>query len=137
MMVCLDADCVIYFVERNPDWGPTLTARIAAVRAAGDSIAASDLVRTECLTGPLAKGDTALVSDYQTFFADPTLKMLPLTSAVCERAARIRAASNFNLKVPDCLHLAAAIEHGCSRFITNDSQLKQCPDIAVEVLSDP
>src|SRR5690242_12399755 len=95
MMVCLDADCAIYFVEQNPVWGPKVTARIVALRAVGDEIAVSDLARTECLAKPLARGDVAVVADYQAFFADPDIRVLPLTAAVCERAARIRAASGF------------------------------------------
>jgi predicted nucleic acid-binding protein len=48
---------------------------------------------------------------------------------------RLRAASAFKLKVPDCLHLAAAIEHGCGLFLTHDAQLKLCKDIPVEILT--
>jgi uncharacterized protein len=135
MIVCLDADCTIYFVEQNPVWGPKVTARLAALRAAGDETAVSDLARKECLAKPLATGDVAVVADYQAFFTDPDIRVLPLTAAVCERAARIRAASDFTLKVPDCLHLAAAIEHGCGLFFTHDARLKQCQDIPVEVLT--
>jgi predicted nucleic acid-binding protein len=50
-------------------------------------------------------------------------------------AARLRAASNFQLKVPDCLHLAAAIEHGCGLFLSHDDQLRQCTAIPVEILT--
>jgi uncharacterized protein len=135
MIVCLDANCVIYLVEPNPTWGPKIIARVAALRAAGHEIASSDLSRTECLAGPLARADAAVVADYQTFFASATIRLLPLTALVCERAARIRAASHFRLKVPDCLHLAAAIEHGCGSFLTNDAQLLLCTDIHVEILS--
>jgi predicted nucleic acid-binding protein len=135
MIVCLDADCTIYFVEQNPVWGPKVTARLAALRAAGDEIAVSDLAWTECLAKPLAAGDVAIVADYQAFFTDPAIRTLPLTAAVCERAARMRAASGFKLKLPDCLHLAAAVEHGCGLFLTHDAQLTQCKDITVEILS--
>jgi predicted nucleic acid-binding protein len=135
MIVCLDTDCTIYFVEQNPVWGPKVTARLAALRASGDEIAVSDLARTECLAKPLATGDVAVVADYQAFFADLDIRVLPLTAAVCERAARIRAASGFKLKVPDCLHLAAAVEHGCGLFLTHDTQLRQCKDITVEILT--
>lgn len=135
MIVCLDANCVIYLVEGNPTWGPRITARLAALRAAGDEIAISDLSRTECLAAPFAAGDAAIIADYQTFFSSSTIRALPLTAAVCDRAAQIRAASRFRLKVPDCLHLAAAIEHGCGSFLTNDRQLMLCTDIVVEILS--
>jgi len=55
-----------------------------------------------------------------------------VTAAVCDRAAAIRAAHN--LKPLDSLHLAAAIVHGCTRFLTNDNRLSRFPDIPVEVL---
>ena len=135
MIVCLDANCVIYLVEADPLWGPKVVAKVTALRAAGHELAVSDLSRTERLAGPLASGDAAILADYQTFFASSTIRMLPLTTAVCERAARIRAASLFRIKVPDCLHLAAAIEHGCGVFLTNDAQLTLCTDITVEILS--
>jgi predicted nucleic acid-binding protein len=134
MIVCLDPNCVIYLVEKNPAWGPKVAARMAALRAAGNRFAVTDLARTECLAGPLHKGDAAVVADFQAFFNDPDIQMLALTAAVCDRAARLRAASNFQFAVPDCLHLAAAIVHGCGLFLTNDAQLRRCIDITVEVL---
>lgn len=134
MIVCLDANCIIYLVESNPTWGPIIVSKLAALRSAGDDIAVSDLARTECLIGPLANLDSALLADYQTFFSSPNIQVLPLTSSVCERAAQIRVASKMKLKVPDCLHLASAIEHGCGMFLTNDAQLLLCADIKVELL---
>ena len=57
----------------------------------------------------------------------------PLTAAVCERAARVRATHGF--RPLDALHLAAAVEHGCGLFLINDAQLVRFPDIPVEVLT--
>ena len=59
--------------------------------------------------------------------------MLPMTPAVWERAARIRAV--YKLQALDSVHLASAIEHGCDIFLTNDAQLKKCGGITVEVLT--
>jgi predicted nucleic acid-binding protein len=75
-----------------------------------------------------------VIADYQALFADPEVRMLPLTAGVCLRAAQIRAASQFSLKVPDCLHLATAIEHGCALFLTNDAHLSRCTQVPVEIL---
>lgn len=135
MIVCLDANCVIYLIEADAIWGPKITSRLASLKTAGHDIAICDLCRTECLSAPLAAGDAAIIADYQTFFASSTIRVLPLTAAVCERAAHLRAVSRFRLKVPDCLHLAAAIEHGCGRFLTNDRRLTLCTDVLVEILS--
>lgn len=125
---------VIYLVEKNPVWGPKVAARLVALRSAGHLFAVTELARTECLAGPLHKGKASVVADFQAFFNDPDVQVLPLTAAVCERAAHLRAASNFQFAVPDCLHLAAAIVHGCGLFLTNDVQLRHCIDIAVEIL---
>jgi uncharacterized protein len=135
MTAYLDTNCLIYLIEQNPVWGPKIVNRIVLLRKAGDAIATSDLSRTECLVHPFATGDAALVADYLAFFGGPQVEMLPLTAAVCERAAHIRAASGFKLKAPDCLHLAAAVEHGCGLFLTNDADLARCPLIPVEILS--
>src|SRR5262245_9101371 len=121
MIDYLDANIVIYFVEHDPTWGPKVQARLAMLRSAGDEIAVSDAHRVECLVGPLVLGDLAGAADYAAFFADPAIKVLGLTAAVCERAAKIRALHNF--KPLDALHLAAAVEHGCRLFLTNDIKL--------------
>lgn len=134
-MICLDTNCVIYLVENNPIWGPKVVTRLAAAHASGDTVAVCDLARAECLIGPLARKDAAILADYQTFFAAASVRMLPLTVGVCERAAEIRVKSAMSLELPDCLHLAAAIEHGCGLFLTNDRQLGHFPGISVEVLT--
>jgi predicted nucleic acid-binding protein len=132
MMVYLDTNCVIYFVERNPTWWPKVTARITHFRAAKDELTVGDLTRAECFVSPFKTADTALETRYRTFFSDPDIRVLPLTAAICERAARIRAVNPF--KLPDALHLATAIEHGSGLFLTADSKLARCTDITVEVL---
>jgi predicted nucleic acid-binding protein len=134
MMICLDANCVIYLIEKNPLWGPKVIARLAAATAAGDRLAVSDLARAECLVGPLKAGDAAMLADYQRFFGSSAVQMLPVSPEVCERAAEVRVASAMKIKLPDALHLASAIVHGCGLFLTNDDQLKNCAGITVEVL---
>jgi predicted nucleic acid-binding protein len=133
MIICLDANVVIYLVERDPLWHPRGVARLTAATAAGDTLAISDAARLECLVGPLRSANAAVLGDYQTFFADPGIRVLPVTSAVWERAARIRA--NLNLQPLDSVHLASAAEHGCGLFLTNDAQLARFTDIKVEILT--
>lgn len=133
MIVCLDANVVIYLVERNPTWLPRVTNRLVAIHAAGDELAVSDAARLECLVGPYRSGDAAVLADYLTFFSGSGVHVLPVTVAVWERAALIRALHGF--QALDSLHLATAVEHGCGRFLTNDAQLGGFPDIPVEVLS--
>jgi uncharacterized protein len=135
MRAYLDANCIIYLVELNPTWGHKVLARVASLRSGGNRIAVGDLARTECLAQPFLKGNASVIADFQAFFNSPNVDVLPLSAMVCETAARIRAASQFQLKVPDCLHLATAIENGCDLFLTNDIGLRRCTQIAVEILS--
>jgi predicted nucleic acid-binding protein len=133
VIVYLDTNCVIYFVERNPTWSPKIVARIAQLRTAKDELAVGDLTRAECLVGPFKNADATLEASYRAFFSDPDIKVLAMTAATCERAARFRAKYRFELV--DALHLATAVEHGCGLFLTNDAQLARCTDIVVEILS--
>jgi predicted nucleic acid-binding protein len=59
--------------------------------------------------------------------------VLAISPAVCDRAALIRA--QYGFKPLDSLHLAAAVVHRCTLFLTSDAQMKRFPDIAVEILA--
>jgi predicted nucleic acid-binding protein len=131
MILFLDTNIVIYAVEQNPVFGPKARRRLAIARAAGGSIMISDLTRMECLVLPLRVGDVATQQAYHEFFALTTV--LPITPAVCDRAALIRATNRF--KPMDSLQLAAAVEHGANVFLTNDVRLNSFTDLTVEVLT--
>ena len=110
MIVFLDSNVVIYYIERDPYWGPKVEARLRKIAADKNMLATSDAVRLETLVGPFQSGDTAVFADYQKVFNSPVVQMLPVTAAVWEHAARIRAV--YKLQVLDSIHLATAIEHG-------------------------
>lgn len=136
MTADLDANGVIDLVEMNPTWGPEVLKRVADLRKLGCRIATSDLAQTKCLAQPFRAGDAAVIADFQNFFDDPNVAVLPLTAAVYEKAAQLRAASLFRLKIPDCLHLATSIEHGCGLFLTTFQPTFQLPAFQ-SPLTDP
>jgi len=133
VIVCLNANIVIYLVERHPVWEPKVAARLQALASSGDSAAVSEAAHLECLVGPLQAGNTAAIADYKASFGSAGIQMLPVTTAIWQRAAQIRA--TFKLQPLDSTHLASAIEHGCGLFLTNDAKLARCTDIPVEVLT--
>jgi predicted nucleic acid-binding protein len=132
-VVFLEASPVIYLIEQPATAGPKVAERVRELLASGERLAVSYLVRMECLVGPLKANDTELLAHYVTFFQSPDLSVLPVSPAVCDRAARVRA--EYRFRPLDSLDLAAAVEHGCSRFLTNDAQLKRFADIPVETVS--
>jgi uncharacterized protein len=131
--VFLDTAPLIYFVENPQVWGPKAIQRIGALRASGDRFAVTESVRMECLVVPYRAGSMTRLADFAAFFSAPDLHIVPISTAVAERAAKIRA--THNLKPLDPLHLAAAVEHGCGLFLSNDIRLSAFPDIPVEVLT--
>jgi uncharacterized protein len=132
MILFLDTNIVIYAVENPVVLGAKANARLAAARTVGAAFMISDLVRMEALVGPLKHGNAALQQDYRQFFASSGMTVVSITAAVCDQAARIRAAHN--IKSLDALQLAAAIEHGANVFLTADARLSSFTGLTVELL---
>jgi predicted nucleic acid-binding protein len=132
MRIYCDSVILIYYLEGAPSFKARATARLTALWNAGDVVVTSDLVRLECQMLPIRLGDLRRISDFDLLFAQPNVEKVPFDSAIFDRATTIRAWYNF--KLGDCLHLAAAVETRCDRFLTNDTRLAAFTDIPVEVL---
>jgi predicted nucleic acid-binding protein len=132
MRVYLDSCILIYFYDHTGPVRVRAANRLAALASGGDRIAVSDLVRLECRVHPLQIRDAAKLAIFDAFFARPDVQTVPITTAVFDRATLIRAAHGF--KLGDSLHLAAATESRCDRFLTNDTRLSAFTDVSVEVL---
>jgi predicted nucleic acid-binding protein len=133
MLVYLDTMICVYAVEGPPTFQNRALARLAALHAATDQPAVSDLTWLECRVKPLAASDTKALADIETFLNAPGMARVPMPFAVYDRACQLRATYRF--KLGDALHLAAAIEAGCGTFLTNDHRLNACREIPVEVLA--
>jgi len=132
MLVYCDSMILIYYLDLVGPFQVRAGHRLAMLQSAGDQIAFSDLTRLECRVTPIRFGDTLALTKFDTFFALADVRRVPLTTAVYDRATHIRAIYNF--RTVDAIHLAAAVEHGCDVFLTNDTRLIAYPDITVEVL---
>ena len=132
MLVYCDSVIFIYLFDHTGHFNIRATSRMAAFAAAKDRIAISHLVRLEYRIAPLRSNDAVKLGIFDAFCVRPDVQFLPISTAVFERATAIRAA--FNFKLGDSLHLSAAVEGGCDRFLTNDNRLSRFTDIAVEVL---
>ena len=79
----------------------------------------------------MRNGDAELLSRYDATFAG--VRVVEVTAAIIERATELRARHGF--RSPDAIHLATAIDAGVSVFLTGDTGLARCTEIAVEVLA--
>lgn len=132
MLVYCDSMILIYLLDMVGPFNLRAVHRLAALQAAGDTAALSDLTRLECRVKPLKLGALKTLADLDGFFTRPDIRFVPISTAVFDRATVIRAKHGF--KLGDSLHLAAAVEAGCDRFLTNDRRLSAFTDIPVEVL---
>jgi predicted nucleic acid-binding protein len=123
---------IMYDLDHDGDFQVRAARRMAALYAAGEEIVGSDLVRMECRVDPLRKGDNLRLARFDGFFVRPDVQVVSLTTAVFDRATQVRA--TYSNKTMDAINLAAAVEAGCSLFLTNDIPLSGFPDITVEIL---
>jgi uncharacterized protein len=127
--VYLDTAPVISLVEEVPNYAELVDRRVSVA----DVIqVASDLTRMECRVKPLREGNTALLHDYDDYFAGVVEELVVLSRTVIDRATDIRA--RYGFRTPDAIHLAAAVVSGCDVFLTNDYRLNRFPDVAMDVI---
>ena len=130
MRIYLDAAPTIYLVEDVAPYKAVLDSLLSNPSA---RVVVSDLTRMECRVRPIRDNDTELLADFDQFFDDGAVEVVSLTRVVLDLATDLRA--RYGFKTPDSIHLAAAIDWGCSLFVTNDHRLDRCTEIAVQVLS--
>ena len=109
-----------------------LATRLASSLGVPRSLVTSRLTRLECRTRPLRAGDLTTLAQFDVFLAGVELVLFELSPAVIERATDLRA--KYNLKTPDALHYATAVEAGAVVFLTGDRALSRCSEVRVELL---
>ena len=132
MIIYCDSVILMYFFDHSGPLNLRATNRLAALSAAGDEIAISDLVRLEYRVKPVKNKDTLKLALFDAFCIQPDIRVVAISKAVFEQATQVRASHGY--KLADSLHLAAAVEARCDRFLTNDIRLAGFTGIAVEVL---
>lgn len=116
----LDTAPLIYFVERNLKYVDVVREIVRRVDDGQISGFSSMVALTEVLTKPKKVGDTKTEGEYRDLLLHGrNFRLILIDSAVAERAADLRA--RYNLRTPDALQLAAALETGCQAFLTNDT----------------
>lgn len=118
-LIYLDSCVLVYLVERNPDWIGPLDAAVNAIDE--DVLCISPIVKAECLIAPLRRKDERLLDLYARNFAG--FLTLSIDEQVWLEVAAARARTG--LKLPDALHLACALHHGCTALWTKDTRLHE------------
>src|SRR5215831_6165439 len=108
---------LIYFIERHPVYLPVIRPFFAALDRGEFEAVTSVLTLLEVLVHPIRRGDTALAQQYRDILLRAAgLTTFTITAAIAERAATLRAGQN--LRTPDALQVATALEAKATAFLT-------------------
>ncbi len=133
--VYLDANCIIYSVEKIEPYAALLQPIWRAAGRGNFSLIGSELLIPETLVKPMQRGDSVLEATFRSLlFHSREFRLLPITTGILEDAARLRA--TIGLKTPDAIHVATAIEAGCGLFVTNDLGLRRVIGLPMILLSE-
>src|SRR5438105_4407698 len=86
MLIYVDSVILIYYFDWVGPFQVRAANRLAALRAAGDPVAVSDLTRLECRVRPIRTGDAASLAKFDAYFQLADVHVVPLTAAVYDRA---------------------------------------------------
>ena len=134
-LVYVDANVVIYTVEKHPRYSPVLRPLWSAVSAGQARVVVSELILLETLVGPFRANDSQLAADYESFLGLPGFELVPVSSTILCEAARLRAQWP-RLRSPDAIHAATALNRGAASLLTNDFGFRNIPGLNVIVLDD-
>jgi predicted nucleic acid-binding protein len=133
-LVYLDANSVIYSVEKHPVYWPLLQPLWQAAKGKSIELVSSELTLMETLIGPLKAGDTALATAYEQLFHQAQTRLLPITQPILHEGARLRATTK--LRTPDALHAATALQACCVLFVSNDVGFRGVRGLPLVILDD-
>ncbi len=84
---------------------------------------------------PIKLGRKDLVEQYQKILTQSsTLEIVDVTKSISVKAAELRG--KYNLKTPDSIQLATALEYPAHFFITNDNDLPVLKNLKLISLKD-
>lgn len=134
-LLAFDTAPIIYFVEANPHYDQTVTAIFQQIDKAQMTGLTSVISLCEVLVHPIRNGNRTLKNRYLDILQNsPNFHTKQISFVIAETAAELRA--KYNLRTPDALQIATALENGCDAFLCNDKDLKKVAELPVLILDE-
>jgi predicted nucleic acid-binding protein len=131
----LDANIIIHIVEAQPKFKLPIDELAGRQKAGSISLATSSLSLAEVLVQPLKEGNAPLAQIYKEFLqSDGAMQLLPITSDDLIRAAELRSLMNY--KLPDAIHMAAAVAWGAAFFLSEDRRIRSSAALKILRMDD-
>lgn len=134
-LLCIETAPFIYYTENRPIYFDKMRAIFDRMNEGQFEVLCSVITLSETLNKPIESNDQRLINAYNSLFENTYgITLVSVNKSIARRAAGLRA--QYNLKTPDALHIATALETGCQAFLTNDIALKRVTEMQVLVLAE-
>jgi predicted nucleic acid-binding protein len=131
--VGLDSTIFIYYFEGHSRYKELCADAFDLMEVGAIQAVTSTVTLIEVLVQPLIKGEHDLCARYEQYLRfGPSLTLRLLDPDLALRAAHLRA--RYQIRTPDAVQLAAAIEFGARLFLTNDDRIRRVAELEVVVL---
>jgi len=131
--VGLDTAPLIYFIEDNRKYREIIHSFFEDLDRGEFSVITSTLTLTEVMVHPLRSGNHRLATRYRDILLNQNnLLVVPITVEIAEIAAELRA--RYQIRTPDALQIAAALDKNVQFFLTNDKRLSSIKELEALVL---
>ena len=132
--VYIDANIFIYFLDGEEPFLSKVIPFLEAVMD-GDIIGfTGDAVIAEVMVHPYKFGNLSTIERFKAFFAQKDfLTILSHEAKAFDLAAQLSGTKG--MKLVDSLHMATAIQEGCSYMLTHDNGMKSVDGIRIIQLS--
>lgn len=134
-LIAFDTAPIIYFVEANPRYDALITQVFQRIDNAEIVGITSVISLCEVLVHPIRHQNILLRQRYYDILQNsPNFFTEAVNSSIAETAAELRA--KYNLRTPDALQIATALENNCDAFLCNDKDLKRISEMKIFILDD-
>lgn len=133
--VFLDTAPLIYFIEGHSEYQEKLMACFTANDNGDFTFITSSITLLEVLVKPLRERKHRLVEQYKEILLNASgILLAEVSNDIAEGAAGLRA--KYNLKTPDAIQVATALENQADYFFTNDYRLAIIQEIKIVTFQD-
>ncbi|MGL5939546.1 MAG: type II toxin-antitoxin system VapC family toxin [Waterburya sp.] len=133
--VFLDTAPVIYYVEATEGFTEIIREVFRLLAEENFHAVTSPVTLAECLIVPVKMKQIEFQQAFIDLLTNSEEIAFTITdSEISKLAAEIRV--KYNLKLPDALQIATALQTRCDAFLTNDKVLKRVKELRVLVLDE-
>ena len=134
-VIGLDTTPLIYFIEKNATYHPLVRPFFVALANGQFTVVTSTITLIETLVHPIRNNHHEIARRYREILLNTShLTTFDVSPDIAQKAAEIRA--QYQIRTPDAIQLAAALQGSATFFLTNDHDLKKFAEITVVVVDD-